>query len=147
MSRDMAFPDFSPATALLGGLFIGSGASLLWLINGRIAGISGILAGLVEPKRGDLAWRALFLSGLLLAGLVAQHVHPQSMGVSPRGLAGLGVAGVLVGVGTKMGRGCTSGHGVCGISRLSVPSIVATLTFIVTGVVTVTLLRVVGGAR
>lgn len=136
---------FTPLSALTGGALIGLAASLLLLVNGRIAGVSSIVAGLVSPLRTGVGWRALFLAGLLTAGVVGALVHPTSFGASPHGIGVLALAGFLVGFGTRLGGGCTSGHGVCGISRLSLRSLLATVTFVVTGVLTVTLLRMLGG--
>lgn len=131
--------------ALAGGLILGAGASLLLLANGRIAGISGILGGLVSPVRGEVAWRALFVAGLLVGGILSYAVWPERFDASGApALPLVVVAGLLVGIGTRIGGGCTSGHGVCGISRLSARSLVATLTFMVAGVVTVGLLRSMG---
>ena len=138
--------NLTPWSALAGGVLIGIAASLLLVANGRVAGISGMLGGLLLPKRGDVLWRALFVFGLVLAGGVAFVIAPQSFGASPVGLAGLALAGLLVGAGTRIGNGCTSGHGVCGLSRLSARSLIATLTFIATGVITVVVVRLVGGA-
>jgi uncharacterized protein len=137
--------DFTPWSALAGGALIGLAASLLLLANGRIAGISGILSGLLVRQRGDVAWRALFVAGLLIAGLTAWLLSPAHLGASPRSLATIAVAGLLVGVGTRIGNGCTSGHGVCGLSRLSPRSLAATLTFIASGVVAVLVTRLLGG--
>ncbi len=136
---------FTPWSALAGGALIGLAASVLLALNGRVAGISGILGGLLVPVRGDVAWRALFLAGLGAGALLVLILAPSSFGASPRGLGTLAVAGALVGAGTRLGNGCTSGHGVCGLSRLSVRSLVATLTFIATGAATVTAARVLGG--
>ena len=138
--------DFTPWSALAGGALIGLAASLLLLANGRIAGISGILSGLLVRVPGDVAWRALFVAGLLGAGLLAQQLSPELLGVSPRSLGAIAVAGLLVGVGTRLGNGCTSGHGVCGLSRLSPRSFAATVTFIATGVLAVAMTRLLGGA-
>lgn len=137
--------DFTPWSALAGGALIGLSASLLLVALGRVAGISGILAGVLMPVRGDFAWRALFVAGLLLAGLLASALAPELVTASPRSLAAVGAAGLLVGVGTRLGNGCTSGHGVCGLSRLSQRSLVATVTFIASGVVTVLATRLIGG--
>jgi len=131
--------DFTPVSALIGGGLIGLAASLLLLGNGRIAGVSGILGGLILGPRGDRAWRAFFLSGLLGAGILAAVFSPHSLGDSPRTWPTLIVAGLLVGVGTRLGQGCTSGHGVCGISRLSTRSLVATALFIAAGMLAVRL--------
>lgn len=128
-----------PIIALVGGLMIGASAALLLLSHGRIAGISGIVGGLMtRPEAGDRAWRWAFLAGLIFAGAVAALWFPGAFAMdlvrSPAALIG---AGLLVGFGTRLGNGCTSGHGVCGISRMSPRSIVATLTFIASGAVTV----------
>jgi uncharacterized protein len=138
--------DFTPWSALAGGALIGLAASLLLLGNGRIAGISGILSGLLVRQPGDVSWRGWFLGGLLLAGLVGQLIAPESIGLSPRSLALTAAAGLLVGVGTRIGNGCTSGHGVCGLSRLSLRSLAATATFIASGIAAVFVVRVLGGA-
>ncbi|RKH03862.1 YeeE/YedE family protein [Corallococcus carmarthensis] len=130
---------------LLGGALIGLSASLLLLAHGRVAGISGVVGALLGPVRGDVAWRILFLGGLLTGGLLLAWLHPGgfpapvALDVGRASL--LGGAGLLVGFGSQLGSGCTSGHGVCGISRGSVRSIVATLTFMATGVLTVFLVR------
>ncbi|WP_053230571.1 YeeE/YedE family protein [Sandaracinus amylolyticus] len=133
--------------ALAGGVMIGAAAALLLALNGKIAGVSGILGGLVAPRRGDVAWRALFVVGLLAGGLVAFVVAPERFDASGApALPLVAIAGVLVGVGTRIGNGCTSGHGVCGISRLAPRSIVATLAFMLTGALTVLVVRSLGGA-
>jgi uncharacterized protein len=137
---------FTPWTALVGGALIGLAASLLLLVHGRVAGVSGILGGLLVPRRGDARWRALFLAGLLGAGLMAVRVAPATIVPSPRGPVLLVLAGLLVGLGTRLGGGCTSGHGVCGLSRLSPRSLAATVAFMITGIVTATLVRLLGGA-
>jgi len=124
-------------SALLGGLLIGAGAALLLLVNGRIAGVSGIISGLFVPERGMTAWRAAFLLGLLLVGVVASRVAPERLPAPSTSLRTLALAGVLVGVGTRLARGCTSGHGVCGIGRLSLRSTVATAVFVLGGMLTV----------
>lgn len=133
---------FTPLPALLGGLLIGAAAALLLLLIGRIAGISGLLGGLLQPVRGDLSWRLLFLLGMLSAPflvLLGTGRFPAITAVaSERQLI---VAGLLVGFGTRLGSGCTSGHGVCGIGRRSVRSLVATVTFIAAGALTVLVLR------
>lgn len=138
--------DFTPISALAGGALIGVAASLLLIAAGRIAGISGITGGLLFPTRGDRRWRVLFVIGLLGAGVIAAFVAPESIGTSPRSIAVLAAAGLLVGAGTRLGNGCTSGHGVCGISRLAPRSIAATLVFMLTGMLSVLLVRWLGGA-
>ncbi|WP_426396894.1 YeeE/YedE family protein [Ralstonia sp. R-29] len=140
------FAHFTPGAALVGGLIIGLAAAVLVLANGRIAGISGILGGLLQRPRGDMDWRIAFLAGLIGAPMLAAVLgHP----VVPEISAGWGevlAAGFLVGIGTRYAGGCTSGHGVCGLSRGSMRSLVATLTFMAAGVVTVFVTRhVVGG--
>lgn len=133
----------SPVVAsLIGGVLMGVAASALLLLSGRIAGVSGIVAGLLEPSRGEAMWRALFAAGLVAGGLVASRIHPAGFGPSVRHSSiALAAAGVLVGFGTRLGNGCTSGHGVCGVARLSTRSIAATATFIAAGVVTVLVVR------
>jgi uncharacterized membrane protein YedE/YeeE len=142
----MDLQNFTPWSALLGGALIGISASLLLALNGRIAGISGIVGGILKPAAGDVAWRVAFVIGLLASGAVALGVSPTSLGASPRSLGLVLAAGAFVGVGTRLGNGCTSGHGVCGLSRLSVRSMVATATFMATGIAAATLVRVLGGA-
>lgn len=130
---------FTPWSSLAGGVLIGLAAAMLVLLNGRIAGISGIVGGLVAARRGDTAWRVAFVLGLFAAPLVMLLYA-----TAPRIEAGAGtlaVAGLLVGLGTSYGSGCTSGHGVCGLSRLSPRSLVATAAFMAAGVATVYLAR------
>jgi uncharacterized membrane protein YedE/YeeE len=132
---------FTPGAALAGGLLIGLAAAVFVLFNGRIAGISGILGGLIKPRSGDIGWRLAFTGGLIGAPVIYSlfwrlpDIHIEANPVT------LISAGLIVGFGTRIGSGCTSGHGVCGISRLSPRSIVATLTFMATGFVTVFLVR------
>jgi uncharacterized membrane protein YedE/YeeE len=145
-ARGFEMDDFTPISSLAGGALIGLAASLLLVAAGRIAGISGITGGLLFPARGDVCWRALFIIGLLVAGAVAALVAPESIGSSPHALPVLAAAGLLVGVGTRLGNGCTSGHGVCGISRLSPRSVAATVVFMAAGMMTVLLTRWLGGA-
>ena len=131
-------PNFTPISALVGGILIGVSAALLLLLNGRIAGISGIIAGLVQSDRREIAWRAAFLGGVLLAPFFYVLFGGSLPRVFISSSAGLiVVAGLLVGFGTRLGSGCTSGHGVCGISRGSPRSLVATGIFMITAVVTV----------
>jgi uncharacterized membrane protein YedE/YeeE len=132
---------FTPWMSLAGGMLIGLAATLFILLEGRIAGISGILGGLLAPRRGDVAWRLLFLGGLVAAPL-AWTLFAQAPEVRiDANLSTLLAAGLLVGIGTRYGAGCTSGHGVCGVSRLSPRSLVATTVFVAAGFVTVWLLR------
>jgi len=132
---------FTPWQSAIGGVVIGIAAALLVLVNGRVAGISGIVGGLLQPRRGDLAWRTAFLGGLLLAPLAYAAFGLKAAITIDAGYPTLIVAGLLVGIGTRYAGGCTSGHGVCGISRLSPRSLVATLTFMIAGVVTVYVVR------
>ena len=119
---------------LIGGAIIGLSASILWLGSGRVAGISGILSGLFQANPTQYTHRILFLVGLLTGGITLLFAYPESIHVTiPRSMPTLILAGLLVGIGTKIGSGCTSGHGVCGISKLSTRSIVATLSFMASG--------------
>ena len=135
--------DFTPVSALIGGLLIGASTALLLLLNGRVAGISGILGGLLlQPARSEFGWRIAFLAGMLLAPLlyaasVAAQPHV-TIDASPGVLI---IAGLLVGFGSRLGGGCTSGHGVCGIGRASPRSLAATIIFMMTAVVTVFITR------
>lgn len=140
--------NFTPLASLFGGLLIGVSAAALLGLNGSIAGISGIVAGALRSQSGERLWRVLFLAGLVTAGVVGALVSPASMDIAiHRTLAAFIFAGLLVGFGTRMGSGCTSGHGVCGISRGSMRSLVATVTFVAFGVATVYLVNHVLGAR
>lgn len=123
--------------ALIGGLIIGLATVLMMHLNGRIAGVSGIVNGIFKYIRQDWAWRVFFVAGLIIGGLVMRNFYPEGLAdTSSTPWTTLVAAGLLVGFGTIMGTGCTSGHGVCGLSRLSIRSIVATLTFIGTGMLT-----------
>jgi uncharacterized membrane protein YedE/YeeE len=135
------WPAFTPWTALLGGVMIGAAAAVLILFNGRIAGISGVLGGLLRPARGDIGWRVAFVAGLFGAPFVYALAAPlPALQIDAGTLALLG-AGLLVGVGTRYGGGCTSGHGVCGLARLSPRSAAATAIFMAAGFATVYVLR------
>lgn len=135
--------NFTPYSALFGGILIGLGASLFMFLNGRIAGISGMLKGLLPPSTVlDNSWRVAFVIGLVSAGLAYQALVPtQSLPAENTSLIILVLGGLLVGFGTAMGSGCTSGHGVCGLSRFSLRSLIATVIFLSTGIVTVYVLR------
>jgi uncharacterized protein len=128
---------FTPTSALAGGAMIGAAAALFAVLNGRIAGISGILGGLLAPERGDVSWRLAFVLGLVAAPIVFAAFAALPAVRIEGGYAVLAAAGLLVGLGTRYGSGCTSGHGVCGIARLSPRSIVATLVFMAAGFATV----------
>ena len=132
---------FTPWSSLAGGLLIGAAAALFLLTNGRIAGISGILGGLLRPASGDIAWRLVFLMGLIGAPLVFSLFYPLPDVSVDAGTFTLIAAGLLVGVGTRYGAGCTSGHGVCGLSRRSPRSMVATAAFMLAGFATVYVIR------
>lgn len=129
--------------AAVGGGMIGLAAALMIIFNGRIAGVSGVLGGLVlDRPTGETPWRAMFIGGLMLGALLVMLVRPELASVGLKtGWIGMIVAGLIVGFGTRMGSGCTSGHGVCGIGRLSQRSIVATCTFMAAGFATVFVLR------
>jgi uncharacterized membrane protein YedE/YeeE len=130
--------NFTPIASLVGGMLIGMSASAMLLLNGKIAGISGILAGVLKPVSGDTLWRGSFLGGLLVGGLLLRLSMPHAFDFGIiRPVPMLIAAGLLVGFGTRLGSGCTSGHGVCGISRLSSRSLVATMTFIASGALVV----------
>ena len=138
---------FTPWPALAGGVVIGVAAAWFALVNGRVAGISGIVGGLVRPTLPDFAWRAAFVAGLLVAPAVYALFGALPAATFEASYPVLIVAGLLVGVGTRYGAGCTSGHGVCGMSRLSPRSIVATLAFMAAGFATVFVVRhVIAGA-
>ncbi len=128
---------FTPLMSLAGGVLIGVAAIMLVLFNGRVAGISGIVGGLLRARAGDISWRLAFVAGLVVAPLGYVLVAPlPAIEIKASGWV-LALAGLLVGIGTRYGAGCTSGHGVCGLSRLSVRSLVATLVFMGAGFATV----------
>ncbi len=133
--------NFTPYSSLIGGALIGLAATLLWLMNGRVAGISGIVNGFFARAAGDTAWRAWFLAGLLVGGALYAAVFGVPFDLrSDFSMPLLILAGLLVGFGTRLGSGCTSGHGVCGIARLSTRSLVATVVFLITAMLTVFLI-------
>ena len=132
---------FTPWASLAGGALIGLAAAMFLLLNGRIAGISGILGGLLQWPKGDIAWRIAFLLGLVAAPAVYSLFAPLPTAQVDAGTATLVVAGLLVGIGTRYGSGCTSGHGVCGLSRRSPRSLAATAAFMAAGFVTVFIVR------
>jgi uncharacterized membrane protein YedE/YeeE len=121
---------------LAGGAMIGVASALLLLTHGRIAGVSGIVGGAVHSDRSERAWRLAFLGGLLTAGLVASMIAPHAVGAPIHSPVIVLIAGLLVGFGTQLGSGCTSGHGVCGISRFAPRSLAAVATFMLTGAIT-----------
>lgn len=132
---------FTPWTALAGGAVIGVAAAILLLFNGRIAGITGIAGDLIKPKQGDIAWRLAFIFGLIVSPLIWQLFSPlPRIQIDASNLL-LAIAGLIVGISTRYGSGCTSGHGVCGIARLSPRSIIATLAYMATGFATVYVVR------
>lgn len=132
---------FTPWASLVGGALIGVAAAMLVLLNGRIAGISGIIGGLLKPAKGDVLWRAAFVLGLVAAPLAYVLFSVLPILQIDAGFGALATAGLLVGVGTRYAGGCTSGHGVCGLSRTSPRSLVATAAFMSFGFVTVFLIR------
>jgi len=137
--------NFTPWASLAGGVMIGLASALFLLFNGKIAGISGILGGLLRPQRGDVVWRIAFVAGILVSPLLFGAVRPLPDVEIEAGYPLLIAAGLLVGLGTRYGSGCTSGHGVCGLSRRSPRSIVATVAFMFAGFATVFIARHVLG--
>jgi uncharacterized membrane protein YedE/YeeE len=138
--------NFTPVNAASGGVLIGIAVAILLFFNGRIAGISGIFGGLFNFKKHDTAWRLAFLAGLVFSASIWCLVADLPAIQLDASLSTIFVAGILVGVGTSFASGCTSGHGVCGLSRISPRSLVATLIFMATGIVTVFIVRHVLGA-
>lgn len=138
---------FTPFSAIAGGALIGLSAAILWVANGRIAGISGIVGGLLAPPSADFAWRAAFIAGLLAAPVFYRASGGALPDLAtPVSLAVVLAAGVLVGIGTRLGSGCTSGHGVCGLARLSPRSLAATGVFMIAAAATVFVVRHIVGA-
>jgi uncharacterized membrane protein YedE/YeeE len=133
--------NFTPLAGLVGGVLVGIAAAMFALLNGRIAGISGVIGGLLRPAKGDIAWRVAFVLGLVGAPLVYLLFAALPKPQIDAGYGALILAGLLVGLGTRYGSGCTSGHGVCGLSRLSPRSLVATTAFMGAGFVTVFVTR------
>jgi len=140
--------NFTPISSLIGGLLIGVSAGLLWVVNGRIAGIAGILGNIVPVRENEVAWRVVFLVALTVGAGLAWYfgpaIAPALSILTPTQSTPLWlliIAGVLVGVGTRLSNGCTSGHGVCGLARLSRRSLAAVVTFMLLGIVTVTIVR------
>jgi hypothetical protein len=127
--------------ALVGGALVGAAAAIFWILEGRIAGISGIVGGLFVARSGDRGWRALFLLGLLVGGAVMARLLPSAFAPSPASLWLVVASGLLVGIGTTLANGCTSGHGVCGVGRLSPRSLAATVSFMAAGLFVVYLVR------
>lgn len=135
-NNDMTTAD--ALAALVGGLLIGCAASGLLFVNARLAGISGIVAGVLPPWQGEVRWRLAFLAGLLSGGVILLLSYPAALaGSSPRSSPLLAAAGLLVGLGARLSNGCTSGHGVCGLARRSTRGLLATITFMITGALTV----------
>lgn len=140
--------DFTPISSLVGGVLIGLSVTLMLLFHGRVTGITGIMVGATFSRTsGDWLWRILFLLGLVAGGTLMVLFMPSALqGGEARGLAAVAIAGLLVGFGTRLGNGCTSGHGVCGISRLSNRSLVATASFMASGMLTVFVVRTLSGS-
>jgi uncharacterized membrane protein YedE/YeeE len=139
---------FSPVSATIGGAFIGAAAGLLWIVNGRVAGVSSIFGMALSPRRADRPWRLLFLIGLPAGAAIGFFLAPGMIEDASKsypnlelGPLGLAISGLLVGIGTGLARGCTSGHGVCGMARLSVRSMVAVLVFLAAAILTVYIVR------
>ena len=140
--------NFTPLMSLAGGIIIGCAALLLLLSIQRIAGISGIIGGLFPVIRQDLTWRLFFVAGLLLGGFVLAAGYPNSLAINlTYSTPALVVAGLLVGFGSRLGNGCTSGHGICGLGRLSSRSMIAVVTFMATGIISAVMVgQIFGGA-
>lgn len=139
---------FTPLSALFGGLLIGVSAALLLFFSGRIAGVSGILSGIAIPRPGEVGFRLWFVAGLVAGGVIVARLSPSAFGgASHLPWASIVLAGLLVGFGTRLANGCTSGHGVCGLARLSKRSLAATLSFMAAGAAAVFVVHHVGGAR
>ena len=138
----MTIVNFTPFAALFGGALIGLSAALLYLFKGRIAGVSGIFGGILIPTKADLSWRVVFIAGIIIGGFIWHLITGEgkniTAAVEPLWIV---IGGIIVGVGTTLGSGCTSGHGICGISRFSLRSILATLTFMATGFISVFIIR------
>jgi uncharacterized membrane protein YedE/YeeE len=138
--------NFTPLASTLGGVLLGLSATSLLVLNGRIAGAAGILRGALQPQKGDVAWRVFFLAGLFVTGGAFALLRPESFGTSPRPLAAIVAAGLMVGLGVRLANGCTTGHGICGMSRFSKRSMVATMTFMAAAAaVTFLCQHVIGG--
>ena len=138
--------NFTPVASFIGGTMIGLAAISLLFFTGRIGGISGIFGGLLSAKHGDTAWRVLFIAGLLSGGILMLLFHPQSLEFEiNKSILAVAVAGLLVGIGARLGSGCTSGHGVCGIGRLAPRSLVASGVFMATGAITAIIVNHVFG--
>lgn len=132
--------------AIAGGVLIGVAVSIMLLFNGRVTGISGIIGSMLRPEKSQFAWRMLFILGLITGGLIIKVVRPESyVQLSNASTADYIIAGLFVGFGTLLGNGCTSGHGVCGISRMSVRSLIATVTFIGSGIISVLIFKMLRG--
>ena len=133
--------DFTPISGLIGGLMLGAATVMLLWLNGRLAGISSIVGGIVNPKGGDVGWRVVFVAGLLLGTFVSTLISGGGLVQVETSIPVLVLAGLLVGFGTRLGSGCTSGHGLCGLSRLSRRSVAATMVFFGVAMLTVFLVR------
>ncbi len=148
VERNTPMHNFTPWSALIGGALIGLAASLLMLFNGRTAGVSGIFEGLLAPKSSEFAWRLMFVAGLAIGGFGWFLASPESFEITlERHWLTVAAAGLLVGFGARLGSGCTSGHGVCGISGLRRRSLLHVVTFILSGAVTVVFVNQFGGAQ
>lgn len=129
--------NFTPWTSLLGGALLGLSAALLMLFSGKIAGISGVIGGLLTPQKHESSWRAAFLTGMILSVLIVTPLNFALPDISNSNILMVSLAGLLVGFGTRLGNGCTSGHGIIGLGRLSKRSIFATIIFMITAIFTV----------
>jgi uncharacterized protein len=140
----MEIVNFTPWPALVGGIFIGLASAVLLWCNGRIFGVSGIIGGLFNPLKGDILWRLYVIIGLLMGSTISHFILDTPVSIDVKSTPVLVVGGFLIGIGSRLGSGCTSGHAICGISRFSLRSITATCTFVGTGVLTVYLMNAFG---
>ena len=146
--REKHMTEFEIVKPLIGGVLIGLSSAILMLGRGRIAGVSGILEGILRPKTGEVLWRVLFILGLCIGGLFMSFILPERFNLDTnRNIEMIALAGLLVGVGVHIGCGCTSGHGVCGISRISSRSLVAVPTFMLVGALVVWAVEYFGGVQ
>ena len=141
----MEIVNFTPMSSIIGGALIGLSASMMLFFHGRIAGISGIIGGGLALPKGDMSWRVIFVVGLVVGGFLVAEVAPNMIGDAVTPVGATVLAGVLVGFGTRMGNGCTSGHGICGLSRFSSRSLFAVLSFMAVGFGTASILHGVMG--
>lgn len=140
--------EFTPVSALVGGFLLGAAGLVLLFSNGRVAGISGIFGGVLGFKKGDTLWRVVFIAGLLVGGVILTFAYPETLRFELKSSAPtVMLAGLLVGIGSRMGSGCTSGHGICGVGRISPRSIIAVVTFMATGIAAAVAVHLIFGGN